>query len=134
MQPRVRLENRTGYDTSDLRKIVLRGMRAYGVPSLDVLFVTAPSRHKGCADVGYGQGGRAVFALAPPSRFSMSRFAKLFRHEAFHRKGYRHADMRPDLLYSTGPTPRWIQGAKLRYRGRAPDQMPRLEGGSRSPS
>lgn len=72
-----------------------------------------------------------VIAIAPPSydsseRAFMRRLAHLLRHECAHRKGMDHEEMDHDLLYSLGRTPEWARGAKIRYRGRAPNQIRRL--------
>lgn len=63
------------------------------------------------------------FAIGSPSRFSLRRWSRLFMHEAAHIKGFEHSDMGENLLYSLGPVPSWAQGTRIRYRGRAPDQM-----------
>lgn len=122
------LENRSGYDSSDLRRFLARGFRASGIPAsrmrrLRVVIVAAPQRSRGCADVG---GTRIVLAIAPPSHFTVRRFARLLEHESAHILGMDHRDMPRELLYSLGKTPAWAQGAVLRYRGRASDQIPRL--------
>lgn len=131
MQPRLRLENLSGFDTGDLRRFMEAGMRAYGVPSLDVLIVAAPARSRGCADVCRYRDCKArfVIAIAPPSKFRIRRLALLFRHEAAHRLGYAHEEMPEAVLYSTGQTPAWARRIRIRYRGRAPDQLPLLVDG-----
>lgn len=64
-----------------------------------------------------------VIALASPAHLSMRRLARLLEHEAAHIQGLDHEDMPRKLLFSLGPTPRWARGFKLRYRGRAPNQL-----------
>lgn len=127
---RLRLENRSGYDTEDLRRFLLAGLRAT-VPKLrdvDAVVVSSPIRSRGCAEVG---GRRIVIAIAPPSRFSLRRLSRLLDHEAAHLTGKEHEDMARELLYSLGPIPDWAKrwyhaGGRLRYKGRAPAQVDRL--------
>lgn len=61
--------------------------------------------------------------MAPPSRFSMRRLTRLFEHEVTHTLGYEHERMPHRVMWSLGPVPAWAEGLKVRYRGRAPDQM-----------
>lgn len=69
-----------------------------------------------------------VISMAPPSRFSLRRLARVFVHECAHLNGVDHDAMPHRLLYSLGPTPRWAKGVDLRYLGRAPEQMQFLRG------
>jgi hypothetical protein len=62
-------------------------------------------------------------AIASPAHFTMRRFARLFEHEAAHLRGMQHEAMPHELLYSLGQVPEWARGVKIRYRGRAPDQL-----------
>lgn len=122
------LENLSGWDTGDLRRFLERGFRAYGFPAeairrYKIVAVAAPQRSRGCAEVG-GRG--MAIAMASPSHFSLRRLARLFEHEAAHLAGYEHEDMPHRLLYSLGGVPDWAQGTRLRYHGRAPNQMDRL--------
>lgn len=71
-----------------------------------------------------GEDHDIVIALAPPSHFSMRRLTRLFEHEVTHTQGYEHEEMKPQVLWSLGKTPHWADGLKIRYRGRAPSQMP----------
>ena len=123
-----KLDNRSGYVTSDLRRIIGRGLRATGTPSrgLRVTVMSAPERSRGCATVG---GKDLIIAIASPSRSSWRRLGRLIVHEVEHLKGYDHGDMPRDVLYSLGSTPEWLRGEVLRYRGRAPDQLPILAKG-----
>lgn len=115
------LENRSGYNTADLARFFARGFRAVGVTKrVRVVVSSSPIRSRGCADVG---GSRLSIALAPPSRFSLRRLARLFIHEAAHIQGVDHQDMPDKLLYSRGPTPGWARESRIRYEGRAPDQL-----------
>lgn len=93
-----------------------------------VIVVAAPQRSRGCAEVG-GQGNRkegiaVVISMAPPSRFCLRRLAKLFEHEIGHSHGLVHEKMSHDMLWSLGPVPEWAKGTRIRYRGRAPSQIP----------
>ena len=119
------LDNRSGYDDASLRRFIGAGLRATGMPSrgLRVVVLSAPERSRGCATV---KGKELILALAPPSRYSLRRLARLLEHEAAHLRGADHGDMPHGLLYSLGPTPAWAHGRVLRYRGRAPDQVPLL--------
>jgi hypothetical protein len=71
-------------------------------------------------------------AIASPSHFSLRRFVRLVIHEAAHLRGIVHGRMcqngKPacNLLYSTGPLPEWAKGVRIRYHGRAPDQLATL--------
>ncbi len=126
----LRLINRSGYDDEDLRRFVRRGLSACGVRgAVECTCVASPIRSRGCAEVG---GKRMVLAIAAPSRTSkkefLRRLARLFEHEAAHLRGLEHHKMDRDLLYSRGPTPDWARGTKLRYVGRAGDQMAALRG------
>lgn len=123
MPPRrlIELENQSGYDTDDLIRIVEKAARVMGVRKRVYVIVTAsPIRSRGCATVG---GDEFSLAVAPPSKFTMRRFARLNEHEWAHIRGLQHEQMGERLLYSEGPLPRWAEGLRLRYRGRAPDQM-----------
>ena len=71
-----------------------------------------------------------VIALAAPARYSLRRLSRLLMHEAAHIRGYEHENMDHGLLYSLGPIPSWAKGAVLRYRRRAPAQLPFLRRGS----
>ena len=125
------LINNTDYDTDDLRRFCISGLRALvrqskqNVPKT-IVFVAAPQRSRGCAKVGTGgkTGRDVVIALAPPNRFSLRRLARLFQHEVTHTQGYEHKDMPNDVLWSLGPVPEWAEGAVIRYHGRAPNQIP----------
>jgi hypothetical protein len=132
----MRLVNRSGYDTGDLRAFFERAFRTYGVDGRDVTVtvVAAPKRSRGCAEVGSCgsracvPGKRMAIAIAPPSynrtyHAFLRRLAHLLRHECAHIRGLDHKDMAYDLLYSLGPVPNWARGARIRYRGRAPNQM-----------
>lgn len=124
---RFRLENRSGYDTEDLRRFFEKGFKALvrrshplSKKTLDLVVVSSPIRSRGCAEVG---GHRMVIAIAPRSKFSLRRLARLLHHETGHLLGLEHEDMNERLLYSLGPTPGWAVGSRIRYRGRAPDQI-----------
>lgn len=124
----LRLVNRSGYDTEDLRRYIRRGLRANRVrQDVLVIVVASPIRSRGCAEVG---GGRMTLAIAAPGRTSTRefyrRFARLIDHECGHLNGYDHDQMRRlsrAFLYSEGPESRWSRGLRIRYRGRAPKQL-----------
>jgi len=122
------VQNRSGYDTEDLREFFSRGLSAMRVRTCRrIIVVAAPARSRGCADVGSVKvhGRVIVIAIAPPSRFSLRRLARLFEHEVAHTLGHEHETMPHDLLWSLGAIPRWARGARIRYLGRAPNQLPR---------
>ena len=122
--PRLRLENRSGYHDEDLGRLFSRGLRACGIrKDVTIVVVAAPQRSRGCAVVG---GARMTIAIAAPWRFDLRRLACMFRHECEHLKGVEHEQMPHDMLYSLGDTPEWAIGTRLRYRGRAPRQLPLL--------
>ena len=120
------LVNNTGYSTEDLRRFCVRGLRALGARGPKTfVFVAAPQRSRGCAEVGTskcaaGEETDVVIALASPHKFSLRRLARLFEHEVTHTLGYQHEEMTEEILYSLGPVPDWAKGAKIRYLGRAP--------------
>ena len=123
-----KLINNTGYDTDDLRRFCISGLRALKTKApKTIVFVAAPQRSRGCAEVGPGhrEGRDIVIALAPPHRFSLRRLARLFEHEVTHTQGQEHKDMPEKILWSLGPVPAWAEGTKIRYLGRAPDQIPK---------
>ena len=151
--PPFRLDNRTGYDTKDLRRFFAKGLIAthtwpgYGdgnwrdmdmsrPAELRIVVVASPIRSRGCAEVGkevceephcaHTNGSRMVIAIAAPWRFSLRRLARLFEHECAHIRGFEHSAMSRDMLLSLGPTPDWARGATFRYYGSAPAQLPYL--------
>lgn len=130
-EPRFQLDNRTGYETSDLVRFVRAGFRACKVRKPKrVIFVASPVRTRGCAEVAKDRAGSAiVIALAAPSRFTLAKLARVFEHECEHAKGVEHEAMPPKLLYSLGDVPAWARGLRIRYRGRAENQMVRLRSG-----
>lgn len=95
-----------------------------------IIVVSAPARSRGCAEIGgrirevkQQEGEAMVFAIAPPSRFTMKRFARVFEHEIAHTQGADHEDMPGRVLWSLGDTPSWATGPRVRYEGRAPSQI-----------
>lgn len=120
--PNFWLENRSGYDSVDLARAFCSAFRVLGIRTpKHVLVVPSPIRTRGCAEVSVDKhGARMVIAIAPPSRFTMRRFARILEHECAHLRGVNHKDMAEPLLYSEGSLPRWASRMKLRYRGRAP--------------
>lgn len=123
------LTNRSGYATEDLRAFFARGLSAMGVRKFRHIFVTAaPARSRGCADVGTvrAEGTIIVISIAPPSKFSLRRLARLFEHEVTHTLGYDHEAMSDHVLWSLGTIPRWAKGSRIRYLGRAPNQIESL--------
>lgn len=153
--PPFRLENRTGYDSDDLRRFFAVGLAAtrtwpgYGSrkwpdvdrtkpPVLRIVVVSSPIRSRGCAEVGKRicekdgtacarvNGSRMVIAMAAPWRFSLRRLGRLFEHECAHIRGFEHEDMDKNVLLSLGPTPEWALGSTFRYYGTAPPQLPYL--------
>ena len=129
---RLTLENHSGWDTKDLARFFARGLRAFGVKAHRLIIVVAsPIRSRGCAEVGaksyarrIREGEAIVIAMAPPARFSLRRLARLFEHEVTHTKGQEHEEMEERILWSLGPVPPWAKNTPLRYRGRAPRQLP----------
>lgn len=132
----------------DLRRFIACGLAATstwgkrGEP-LRVVVSASPIRSRGCAEVGGSgpcsgdscpvgrNGSRLILAIAAPWRFELRRFARLLEHEAAHVRGYEHEMMDHELLLSLGPIPDWAtrwfeRGGRLRYWGRAPDQLPFL--------
>ena len=140
-EPRFTLENRTGYDSADLARFTRAAMIGEGVPGpVAFLFVAAPARSRGCAEIGSPRrhGRKMVVAVAAPNRFRLLRLANLFRHELAHIKGQDHDAMlacascgeggkRLDVQWSLGPLPAWARpfvARPIRYHGPAPRQFP----------
>jgi len=128
---RLRLQNESGYVTADLRRILLRGLRACGVqrPVVEIRVVPAPKFTRGCAEIG---GHRMVLAIGPPSyeddrRFRV-RLARVLRHEFGHLKGKAHDEMAEDLRYphEKGTVPSWAFDGPLRWRGSARRKVTRF--------
>lgn len=90
-----------------------------------MVVVASPIRSRGCAQIGAvrREGRVVVIAMAPPSRFSLRRLARLLEHEVAHKMGSEHRDMDERTMYSLGNVPDWAKGARIRYQGRAPNQM-----------
>lgn len=144
----VRVINRSGYDTADLRRFAIRGLRACGVRGdVTIWFFSSPIRTRGCSPVGKDGDLPIVVALAPPSYHGQDeellvlKAAAILKHEAAHYRGLPHARMKgPKLLESRpclgigcrGRMPSWARGLRLRYRGRAPNQMIALRAYARS--
>ena len=124
------LINNTGYNTEDLKRFCISGLRVLRARAPKrIAFVAAPRRSRGCAEVGKtksasGEERDIVIAIAPPSRFTMRRLARLFQHEVTHSFGYEHHEMQHDVLWSLGSIPDWAKGLTIRYQGRAPSQIP----------
>lgn len=126
--PRFHLTNRSGYETQDLVRYFARALAAYRIRTFKrIVVVASPIRTRGCAEVsGDRCGASIVIAIASPSKLSYPKLARIVEHECNHARGLEHEDMaRHDekLLYSEGRLPAWARGLRLRYRGRAPDQM-----------
>lgn len=124
--PRLKVDNRSGYVTSDLHHFFSKGLKALGVRQpTRVIVVPSPIRSRGCAQVGQGkrEGSVIVIAIASPSRFDLRRLARLFEHEVTHKLGSDHGDMDENTLYSLGHVPSWARGTRLRYRGKAKSQL-----------
>lgn len=126
--PLYRIENRTGYDDEDLERLVVAAMRGEGLSGpLDFLFVAAPARSRGCAEIGVASVGRKiVIALASPARFRLLRLANLLRHELRHIVGEDHDEMESKVEWALGPMPEWAKQflwRPIRYHGRAPNQF-----------
>jgi hypothetical protein len=122
---KILIMNRSGYDTRSLKRFFERGLRAMrirarGRPPLEITLVSSPIRSRGCAEV---KGHRMTIAMASWAKFSVRRLARLFEHEVAHTEGLDHEQMSHQLLYSTGPTPRWARGVRIPPPRRAPDQM-----------
>lgn len=132
------LENHSGYDTEDLRRFLDRAFRATGTPTrgLRVLVFSSPIYTRGCATVrdarARQRGGPSTLVLhiAAPNRFSLRTLARKTEHELAHLQGAEHRDMDRRLLYASARgVPSWARGTKIRYRGRAPRQLPFLRRG-----
>lgn len=128
---RFTLVNHSGYETRDLVRYFARAMRAYRLRRHKrIVIVSSPIRTRGCAEVsGDRCGATIVIAIAPPSKLSYAKLARIVEHEMNHARGLEHHEMHDErLLYSEGGVPSWARGLRLRYRGRAPNQMLALGG------
>ena len=132
------LENLSGYATDDLVDFFLAAMRGEGVREpKSIIAYAAPSRSRGCAEVGPSrgrrrEGERVVISIAAPWRFRLLRLANLTVHELAHagRRGVRgleHHEMPDDVEWSVGPLPAWARPFDRpgwpRHVGRAPPQL-----------
>jgi len=102
---RFTLDNRSGYETEDLRTFFAKGLRAMKVRGpRHIVVVAAPARSRGCAEVGTpgAQGRNIVIAIAGPARYCLRRLARLFEHEVTHTLGYEHEAMSHNVLWSLG--------------------------------
>jgi hypothetical protein len=107
------LENYSGYDAGDLRRLVEAGAKAMRAShKLHVVVTPTPQRTRGCAEVG---GKKVVLAVAPPSRFSKPKLARILKHELLHTQGLEHEDMTDEELWSKGPEPRWARDKQVRH-------------------
>lgn len=110
----ITVDNRSGYRTTDIRRLVDAGLQAYATPEqrkrLLVVVKDAPKRTRGCARLG---GDVMVWALARPSKFSRKGYL-ILRHEIAHLAGADHHEMSDDILWSKGPIPAWARGLPLR--------------------
>ena len=89
-----------------------------------IVVVSSPIRTRGCAEVSADrEGAMIVIAIAPPTKFTLAKFARIFEHECTHAKGSEHEQMAESVLWSEGDVPAWARGARLRYRSRAPSQL-----------
>src|SRR5271169_4624424 len=126
----MKLENKTKYDSADIRPLVLAGLKAVGVPSVRVKVRIVYNRHR---DSGW-HGGRATLGqsskqttyspdgekltekhvtrhgrwmtLSLPrdeSKIDVPEFARTIIHEALHLKGINHGDMTNAQRYCQGP-------------------------------
>lgn len=119
------LDNRSGYDSADLRSFFAKGLKAMGVRNLKkIVVVASPIRTRGCAEVSPDRpGAMIVIAIAPPGKFTLAKFSRIVEHEITHAKGFEHDRMPESVLWSEGDVPAWARGAVLRHRGRAPNQL-----------
>lgn len=121
------LDNRSGYETADLRRFFAKGLRAlHAKGPRHIVVVAAHARSRGCAEIGTSkrsEGRNIVIAIAAPANFCLRRLARLFEHEMEHTKGADHEAMSHATLWSLGGVPAWAAGSKFRYRGRAPSQI-----------
>lgn len=122
---RILLINKSGYDTQDLLAFCRRGFKAMGIKRWKRVIITAsPIRTRGCAEVTKDKAGATLsIAIAAPSRFTLRKLGAIFEHECLHLLGYQHEDMPEGQLWSDGVCPDWAKALKVRYRGRAPNQM-----------
>ena len=98
----------------------------------NIVVVSSPIYSRGCANVGSSTNKRdeesqIVIAIAQPARLSapggMRRLARVVEHELLHTQGLDHEDMTEHDLYSLGPLPAWAYGKRIRYEGRAQNQL-----------
>jgi hypothetical protein len=124
----ITIVNHTRYSTQDLKVLLTRACAWMGCQKNKV-FVLLPSTNgttRGCAEVGpsqlvyaYSSPGRResrkiAIEIAPPSRFTISRLAKIAEHEILHTMGVTHAKMTKAAYWSLGPLPEWARGLRVR--------------------
>jgi hypothetical protein len=94
-----------------------------------IVVVSSPIRTRGCAEVSSDRhGATIVIAVAPPGKFTLAKFARIFEHEALHSKGLEHEQMPEPRLWSEGAVPLWALGCRVRHVRRAPPQVGLLRG------
>ena len=134
------LENLSGYATTDLVDWFSTFMAREGVREpKSIIVYAAPSRSRGCAEVGPDKSGLAsrprrkegekvVFSIAAPWRFRLRRWYNLNRHEFAHSvDGLEHEEMPEDVEWSMCTVPAWARRFDRpgwpRHVGRAPAQL-----------
>ena len=115
--------NKTGYDTREACAYFAAGARANGARDIELGLVPSPNRSRGCAEVG---GKRVIVAIAPPSKFSKKKLARIFEHELRHISGQEHEDMTEEDYWSKGSEPEWSKKQKApRWKQRGESILPK---------
>lgn len=109
----MRVINHSVYRTEDLKRFFHAGLKALGAKAGTEITVLPSDRGytHGIAEVG---GKRITLGIAPPSRHSMRKLARIFEHEVFHTLGVRHRSMTYREYWSLGGVPHWAKGLNVR--------------------
>jgi len=118
----MKVENKTRWDTRDLRKFFLAGLKALGASKDKTIIVkyNRSTRARGEEYVSghayypswYNREGDEIQLNIPREEFDLFSLAQVFEHEIGHTLGVRHKDMLPvDEL-----TPTWHEGLILRKK------------------
>jgi hypothetical protein len=134
----MQIKNLTDYETRDLRRFFLRGLRAMGAKSNKFIEVRPKSGRFTCSraqvgkiDVYQGVDGkrwhlrearwiRMLVYENADGTVNLQYFARVFEHEVLHSKGARHSDMSKHQMDCDLPLPDWAVGLEVRKRAPKP--------------
>lgn len=135
------IANTTPYDTRDLRSIILRALRQFGVGPEDHQRLKVTIRHSknggysGIAMLGRRDrflglmlGRRMILRIPRLSPIDPASFAALTLHEVAHLVGWVHQDFGRSLMRCEPSIARWAEGMLIRRKDRE-SEGPRMAAG-----